>query len=550
VPLWTVTVGQPRGAGQGTDAELTSLTASPRAYLGNVLEVAGRVRLDGLAGREVGIALLAEGEDGVMRPVARTTLRPRDASVEEPLRLEWTPRALGERKLVLAVEPQEGEAVLTNNELSTFVEVVEGGLRVVYLEGALRVEQRFLRRALASSPDMQVDFRWIDSSRRERWPVDLSRTLGEPFDVLLVGDIDSSAFRPADLGLVVDRVEKGAGIGLLGGFHAFDAGGWGLSPLAPLVPWEADRLARQPLDGPIREGLHLRGPLRMLPDRRFGQLPVMRIVEGADAEGLRERWLDLPPMDGANDLGRLLPQARPVAVSEAGKPLLVTREYGNGRVAALAADSTWRWAMKGAADVHRRFWRQMVLWLAHRDEGSRDSLWLNLAQRRVTAGATLDFDAGLSRADGAAADGAVLEAVVRSPSGAERIVRVLRRGKAFAGTLSGFDEAGDWTLVVRGSVAGAPAGEKQARFTVLRQDLELANPVANLALMTQLAGDPARSRRLEDLPGLLESLAEAPAEYDVTEQWSATPWDSWWAFALLAGSLCAEWALRRRFGLV
>jgi hypothetical protein len=561
VPLWTVTVGQPRGEGQGVDAEVTSLTASARAYVGNVLEVAGRVRLDGLAGREVVVTLLAEAEDGKPRVVARTTLRPREATVEEPVRLEWIPTTIGERKLVLAVEPQDGEAVLTNNELSTFVEVVEGGLRVVYVEGALRVEQRFVRRALASSPDMQVDFVWIDPSRRDRWPVDLSKPLGltergeasdraRAFDVILVGDIDASAFRPDDLERVRDLVEQGAGIGLLGGFHAFDAGGWGFSPLAPLVPWEPDRLARQPLDGPIREGLHLRGPLRMLPDRRFGQMPVMRIGEQEDAESLRNRWLDLPPLDGANDLGRLLPQARPVAVSETDKPLLVTRDYGNGRVAALAADSTWRWAMKGAADEHRRFWRQLVLWLARRDDSSRDSLWLTLAQRRLTAGSTLAFDAGLSRPDGTAIEGGMLEAAVISPGGGERIVRALRRGEAFTGSVSGFDEAGDWTFVVRGSVDGAAAGEKRARFTVLRQDLELANPVANLALMNQLAGDPDRSRRLEDFTGILEELAEAPAEYDVTELWSATPWDSWWAFGLLAGCLCLEWALRKRFGLV
>ena len=95
------------------------------------------------------------------------------------MRLAWTPSSLGERKLALVVEPQEGEVVTSNNELSTFVEVVDGGLRVLYLEGALRVEQRFLRRVLAASPDMQVEFQWIDSTKagRKAWPVDLSRDL-------------------------------------------------------------------------------------------------------------------------------------------------------------------------------------------------------------------------------------------------------------------------------------------------------------------------------------------------------------------------------------
>ena len=142
------------------------------------------------------------------------------------MRLAWTPRAVGERKVALVVEPQEGETVTTNNELSTFVEVVDGGLRVLYLEGALRVEQRFLRRVLAASPDMQVDFQWIDSTRRDRWPVDLGRTLDTEYDVFLIGDLDAAAVRPQDLEKMLGRVRAGAGIGLLGGFHAFEAGGY------------------------------------------------------------------------------------------------------------------------------------------------------------------------------------------------------------------------------------------------------------------------------------------------------------------------------------
>ena len=191
VPLWSITFGQQRGVGQGRDAAVSNLAVGETVYLNNALEVAGRVRLDGLADRDVVVRLLAENDAGGMEEVARTTVRGRPQSIEEPVRLAWTPKTLGERKVSLVVEPQEGEVVVTNNELSTFVEVVDGGLRVLYLEGALRVEQRFLRRVLAASPDMQVDFQWVDSSRRDRWPVDLGRVVAGDYNVFLIGDLDA-----------------------------------------------------------------------------------------------------------------------------------------------------------------------------------------------------------------------------------------------------------------------------------------------------------------------------------------------------------------------
>jgi hypothetical protein len=271
---------------------------------------------------------------------------------------------------------------------------------------------------LAASPDMQVDFRWIDSSRRENWPVELGRQLAADYNVFLIGDLDAAALTRDDLQKILRRVQAGAGIGLLGGFHAFEAGGWGSSGLAPALPFEPDRLARQPFDEPVRESLHLKGPLQMLPDPRFGGVSILRVA-GSDEES-RRVWQSLPPLEGANTLGRLVPAAKPLAVTADGKPLLVGREYGDGRVLAFAADSTWRWVMQGAGEQHRRFWRQLVLWLAKQEDTDKDSLWVRLGQRRVSPGAALPFDAGLTKSDGTAVADVAIEAFVVSPAGQSR----------------------------------------------------------------------------------------------------------------------------------
>ncbi|NDC62673.1 MAG: hypothetical protein EBZ59_01485, partial [Planctomycetia bacterium] len=550
VPLWSITFGQQRGAGQGKDAAVVSLSVGETVYLKNTLEVTGRVRLDGLADRRAVVKLLAENDTGVPEEVARTTVGGGAQGAEEAVRLAWTPRSLGERKLSLLVEPQEGETVVTNNELSTFVEVVDGGLRVLYLEGALRVEQRFLRRVLSASPDMQVDFQWIDSSRRREWPVDLGSALVGDHDVFLIGDLDSSALRARDLKTIAGKVSAGAGIGMLGGFHAFEAGGWGSSALAPLLPFEADRLARQPFDQPIREGLHIAGPLQLLPDRRFGGVSILRLAE-SDRESLAI-WRGMPPLDGANDLGRLVPEAKTLAVSADGRPLLVAREFGEGRVLAFAGDSTWRWAMQGAGERHRRFWRQMVLWLAKQDGNDRDKLWVRPAQRRVAPGTSLDFDAGVTKPDGTAVADVSIEAFAVTPSGAQRPVRAARRGETFAGSIVDCSEPGDWKLTVRATRPGtAETWERSARFTVFRQNLELANPLANPLLMRQLAeATDGGVRSPEELSEIFTEIRNRPAAFETLEQWSYTPWDKWPMFLAMAACMCVEWLLRKRWGLV
>ena len=551
VPLWSVTFGQQLGGGQGRDAAVVSLSAAETVYLKNTLEVSGRVRLEGFGERDIAVKLLAENEAGLLEEASRVLVRGSQRGGDEPVRLTWTPRAIGERKLVLAIEPQEGEVVVTNNELTTFVDVVDGGLRVLYLEGAPRVEQRYLRRTLAASPDIQVRFESIDSTTpgRRAWPVDLSRALAADANVYLVGDLDAAALRPEDLRVLLTRVGSGAGIAFLGGFHAFEAGGWAGTPLAPLLPFESDQLARQPFDQPVRPGNHLPGPVRMLPDPRFGAVSILR--QGAGPKESLAVWQALPPLDGANVLGRLTPTTKPLAITADGRPLLVAREYGDGRVAAFAADSTWRWAMQGAAEQHRRFWRQFVLWLAKQEEDEADRVWMRIAQRRIAPGGTLTFDAGVTGADGAPAADVSFQAVVVSPGGVSRPVRVTRRGEGFSGSIAEFEEPGDWKLVVEASRAGQLLATRNARFTVFRQDLELANPRANPLLMRQLAevtGGGVRSP--EEVPKLFEEIASRPAAFDSREQWSYTPWDKWPMLLLLAGLLCAEWWLRKRWRLV
>ena len=102
------------------------------------------------------------------------------------------PQTPGEFKLTLRAAEQPGELVTTNNEMSTFVTVLAGGINVLYLEGALRVDQVYLRRSLDASPDIKVDFVRLDPRDPKTRPADLAeRFQPGKYDVYVLGDGDS-----------------------------------------------------------------------------------------------------------------------------------------------------------------------------------------------------------------------------------------------------------------------------------------------------------------------------------------------------------------------
>ena len=110
----------------------------------------------------------------------------------------------------------------------------------------------------------------------------------------------------------------------------------------------------------------------------IGQLHfALRLAAGREANAAA--WEKLPPLDGVNTSSATVARDA-VVLADAGedKPLLVSQNYGDGRVLAFAGDSTWHWWMRGFDELraeHKRFWRQIVLWLAKKDESQEGSVW-------------------------------------------------------------------------------------------------------------------------------------------------------------------------------
>ena len=394
-PVYPVVFGQSRGLGGVQDVAVIDFPPPAAVFVDTEMAIHGEIKVSGYVNQPIPIRVFMEMPDGKMEIIAQKEIRAKVDGELLPVDFTYTPKTAGEFKLTLEAVPQPGELVTTNNQQSSFVQVLKGGLHVLYIEGDLRLEQKFLRRSLDASRDIKADSIRLDPRHKETKPRDLiDRFKPGKYNVYILGNVDSSVFDTAELEQLQETVSKnGKGLIMLGGFHSFGPGGYSETPLANVLPVQMDKLERQKIDDPIREDEHLPGPLRMQPTpRNLGHfaLALAPLSENAAA------WAKLPPLEGANKFAGIKPGAIVLAEADGkeGEPLLVTQEAGGGRVLAFAGDSTWRWCMHGFDAAHKRFWRQIVLWLAHKEQVTQGNVWVRMDNTRYFPGNRVDFLAG------------------------------------------------------------------------------------------------------------------------------------------------------------
>jgi uncharacterized membrane protein len=554
-PLYAVAFGPATDTVQAQDVAVENLQDQYTVFVKNELPVQATVRVQGYVNKQIPVEMTVEKPDGAMEKVGPLSIMAREDGERLPVSLRYVPDQPGSYKLTVSAAEQAGELVTKNNRLTAFLRVLEGGLKILYLEGELRPEQKFLRRSLDASSDMEVDFVWVDSRDRARWPADLGDTLRDPrYDAFVLGDLDATALGTAHLEVLADAVDRGKGLLLIGGYHSFGAGGYRETPLADVMPIEMDRFERQDFDAPVRNDLHLEGPIRMVPVLAH---PVVSLTSDAENTGA---WQRLPPLKGANRFVGVKDAAgvRVIAESDRGDPLLVVGEYGRGRVVAMAGDSTWRWWMQDHAEEHRRFWRQAILWLVGREDLQQDQVWIKLAQRRYHQGGRVTFTAGVSSSAGQPIENAVVRADLTLPDESAADLRLTRDEREWMGTIESLELPGDYAITVTAEQDGNVLGTARGEFLVYDRDIELSNAAADhdqlarLAAMTEQFG--GRLVAPEQLVALLEEVRDKPPEMEIEIQtkWQLadTARDAWVVFLLFVVLLTGEWFLRKKWNLV
>ena len=556
LPVYTVGVGSTR---RPADAELLRVHLPRRVLVGSSVEVEAFVRAAGYGATKVRIAA---SEDGRAVKTEEYALRGDEAEV---VRMELVPATPGTHRYTFEVQPLEGELSLENNRREALVEVVEGPLRVLYVEGEPRWEHGKLRDAMGRG-EKNVELVSIlrtGENKLYRQGVSGERELASGFpateeelfayDGLMLGSVEAGFFTAEQLRAVEAFVaRRGGGLLALGGRFAFGAGGYADTPVGDLLPLVFGARG-------VRAGEDAAAPVfKAALTARGASHPVTRLSE--DRQSGQKIWNDLPPVSvpeapaGVKPGATVLLEARRAGGEGRGAPatvpLLAHQRYGRGHVLAFTASDTWRWrmGMDSKSNAHENFWRQMLRYLV---QFSPRQFEVAAEQDVAGPGDVVRIVADVrDKKFNPVADARATARVVK-PSGAsvEVPLRFTARddANAYVGEFRS-DELGPHRVELSASGPTVGAAAAQSEFLVAELNREFYDAALNESLLKRIAAETGgKYYTLDEAGALVADLTYRKG--DNSRPVTKDLWDMPVNFLLLVGLLSGEWFLRKRHGL-
>jgi uncharacterized membrane protein len=554
IPMLLFGIG-PRDASTETrDLAIDSVPEQLDVFTSNQSSVRGVLHARGFANREFTVLLRARTPDGAYQTITQQVVSSTSTDQRIAFQLPLIAPAQGSYELEVAVAPEANEPVVENNAVTCYLNVRDGGARVLYLEGEPRAEQKFLRRALADSAELQIDFLPVLRYTAPNWPLDFANQLSSGvYDAYILGDLDASAISDASMKLLEQRVREGAGLITLGGYHAYGPGGYGNTPIAALLPVEFDSRVRQAFGSPIIEALHHAGPLPM---KMVSNHPIVTLGDQVDSA---ELWKSLPPLQGANRWRRIrnAPGVQVLVAGPKEQPLVVVGEAEKGRVLSLAFDGSYQWWLAGKEEQHKRFWRQSLLWCMRR-ESAEEGLSIAMDKRRLFRDESTNLEViwNPGESDQPIPDGTRMRLF---RDGTDQGGIILNRSDAnrMSGKLQSGLPPGRYQLKATTTNSQGKPLEANLPFSILSSSAETMESNPDWGLMEQMAklNEPAGGAIYapEQVPDALDWLAKH-------RKASAVPWsdnhrlgdglaDSWLLFLAIVTLWLIQWWLRMRWSL-
>jgi hypothetical protein len=532
--------------------------------VGSSIDVEAFVRVSGYGPAKVRVAA---SEDGRAVKTEEFSLR---GGEPEVVRMELVPATPGTRRYTFEVQPLEGELTVENNRREALVEVVEGPLRVLYVEGEPRWEHGKLRDAMGRG-EKQVELVSLlrtGENKLYRQGVSGEGELAAGFPVteeelfaydgLMLGSVEASFFTAEQLRSIEAFVaRRGGGLLAVGGRYAFGGGGYAGTPVADVLPLSLGARAAglKPEENPNANAPAFKAQLTA----RGASHPITRLSE--DRQLSQKTWNELPPVSVPEAAGGVKPgatvllEARRVggegrAGGGAVVPLLAQQRYGRGQALAFTASDTWRWRMlmNSKSNAHENFWRQMLRYLV---QSSPRQFEVAAEQDVYAPGDLVRIVADLrDRKFNAVADARAV-ARVTGPSGAgvEVPLRFTARDDAnvYVGEFR-VEELGRHRVELTASGASSGTASAQSEFLVAELNREFYDAALNEELLKRIAAETGgKYYTLDEAGALVDDLTYRKT--DNSRPVTKDLWDMPVNFLLLVGLLSGEWFLRKRHGL-
>lgn len=471
----------------------------------------------------------------------------------------------GLKSLEFSLAPAAGETSNAAHALTRVLNVAAASLRILYIEGEPRWDYKFIRRAEARDPQVQlVSMLHATQNKWYRQGISDPSELAEGFpsraedlfryQAILIGSVAAATFTPVQQDLLTAFADRrGGGILFVAGDAALADGGWADSALAPLLPVvlppRRNTFVRADLSSNNGDPARAQTYAELAP--AGADSVITRLMDDPAANA--NKWRNLPwlvdyqdagtPKPGASVLANLrTPQGRTL-------PLLVTETYGRGRTAVLASSGTWRWQMMLPLGdpTHALFWQQLVRWLAAAAPGP---LAASVPQSMLYDQGRTVLTADLRDAAFNPASAASVAAHILGPDGLTAAVALHPSADVPGRYSADFTASKPGVYLAQFSAPGVAAGP-DATVAFERQDgvREGFNSNQNRPLLQALArssgGEYWQPSQMAALAAALPYSAAGVTARDNLPLWNLPV-----LFFVLLLLPLGEWFLRRRWGVV
>ncbi|HUO10266.1 MAG TPA: glutamine amidotransferase [Phycisphaerae bacterium] len=567
VPVDTLRVGSSEVEPSSVpDIAVASVEGPQTATVNNAVTVTASIKSTAMSDRTIHVYLEQDGGGGKQLDEQRLVLH--SGATPQTVKLKFTPDKVGRAVVKVRVPVDPGERSAANNEQDFPLIVTDPKLAVLYVEGRVRPEVGPLRRVLQQDPN--VDAVTLVQTQAGKFDMQgtkegddlhgLPTTLAQwkRFKVVILGDLDASFLSSQQQHDLEQIVKDGAGLLMIGGQNSFAPGGWNNTTLADILPVSLAPVSPPQINTKFVPKLTAEGRLHPI----FAGIGGYFIAPDGATPAQQ-----VPDLSGCVALAGTKPAASILAVHPVEKVnaspaiVLAVEQYGKGRSAAFAADTTWHWNLflrgMGKDSPYNRFWGQMVRWLASQEDLQKKtgpSVLAMLAKERYDAGEPLILRAAVTDKEGQSTNYANVWADITGPDGkTAHIPMAAVTAEGQVGRYQGKIDpklSGAYKVTVLASKDKADLGKDATTFTVLaaagERDVLAANP-ATLQQISQATG--GSYVELSGAATLADRLvAELPPSAVAVKTTIPLYNNRLFFFAFIA-AFASEWFLRRKWQL-
>jgi len=540
-PIYTLAMEKDAVWDEEPDVRIETVNTPRRVTAGWQTELKTVVSGQGTKGQPINVRLF---KDGALLQELQTQIPAGGGSKEVVFQLEHPVTGMNTYRVFIPPLPKE---VRTNdNEYVVSVQVVDAKNRLLYVEGPPRWESKYLTRVLRESQQITpviflrgAQGKFMTFGVQGNVTPDMKEAQLAFFKMVILGNLDGEELGEERAQNLTRFVEMGGSLVLLGGSKAWSEKGFAATSLKKLLP--AKQFGHKPVAGEFILSLTDQGrghPAFAGDPTLWERIPPVLSL-----------YPDVAPTPGA----RVLVAAR---TTQGAYPLILTQEYGQGKVVAIFTDSLWKWQLSPDEIKNRpyqRFWDQLISWLSPKNEKTAEKdLEAFVDKEQVFVGEDMEISARWS-SSAQPSPGAVISAEITGPDKRSIRYTMTRQAKetteSSASSLYSYKfrtgQPGQFTAVATSELGGKRVASEPVIFAVKPFTPEsVPRPVNNPVLKTIAQNSGGECFETVDaLNQKLAALNVKRIEQEISEY--HTLWQRGIILGCLILLLAAEWILRK-----